>query len=214
MPSRSQQQPHRRRPPSTLSQHVCSLLCPPPPPQILQSARPPALPPIQEIARPELKLAGLRIDAQQFSRSRLGYTTGAPGPPLQLPHRTLAGSLAAARGWGPALTSLHVPALLPPPPPGNLLCTPPPLAGLALVSSDEVVPAGEDKTRAISGYPAGSWINLVSWSPDGTHIAFTVRSPGAPPRAGSCPEAAPTWDRPQGWVSRGGALPRHLHDSL
>lgn len=43
---------------------------------ILQMSRPPSLPPIFEISRPEIKLAGIRIDAEQFSRSRLGYYTG------------------------------------------------------------------------------------------------------------------------------------------
>ncbi|KAF8067166.1 hypothetical protein HT031_002213 [Scenedesmus sp. PABB004] len=52
---------------------------PPLPPrraQILQLSRPPSLPPIFEISRPELKLAGVRIDAEQFSRSRMSYYTG------------------------------------------------------------------------------------------------------------------------------------------
>ncbi|KIY94927.1 hypothetical protein MNEG_13035 [Monoraphidium neglectum] len=42
---------------------------------LLQLQRPPSLPPISEISRPELKLAGIRIDAEQFSRSRMGYNT-------------------------------------------------------------------------------------------------------------------------------------------
>lgn len=42
---------------------------------VLQLARPPANPPVSELARPELKLAGLRIDPESFSRSRMSYYT-------------------------------------------------------------------------------------------------------------------------------------------
>lgn len=45
--------------------------------KILQLTRPPPNPPITELARPELKLAGLRIDPESFTRSRMGYYTGA-----------------------------------------------------------------------------------------------------------------------------------------
>ncbi|KAI8467198.1 MAG: alpha/beta-hydrolase [Monoraphidium minutum] len=92
---------------------------------ILQLKRPPSLPPIAEIARPELKLAGVRIDAAQFSRSRMGYNTS-----------------------------------------------------LAVVPAGEVVPSAA--AREITGYPPGSCINYVSWSPDGKRIAFTTRSAGGP----------------------------------
>lgn len=44
--------------------------------QVLQLYRPPPLPPITELARPELKLAGLRIDEEMNSRSRMSYYTG------------------------------------------------------------------------------------------------------------------------------------------
>lgn len=52
--------------------------------------------------------------------------------------------------------------------------------GLTIVdmTDDLVLPAPRDATTPITGYPEGFWINLVSWSPDGKHIAFTVRSPG------------------------------------
>lgn len=44
--------------------------------KVMQLYRPPPLPPISELARPELKLAGLRIDAEIFGSSRMGYSTG------------------------------------------------------------------------------------------------------------------------------------------
>eukprot|EP00884_Botryococcus_braunii_P016557 jgi/Botrbrau1/3585/Bobra.0078s0037.1 len=44
--------------------------------KVLQLYRPPPLPPITELARPELKLAGLRIDEEMNSRSRMSYYTG------------------------------------------------------------------------------------------------------------------------------------------
>jgi len=51
---------------------------------------------------------------------------------------------------------------------------------MAIVSADQTVPAPPEALRPITGYPAGSRLNYVSWSPDGKHIAFTVRSPGGP----------------------------------
>jgi hypothetical protein len=44
--------------------------------QILKVFRPPPNPPISEFIQPELKLAGLRIDAAQCSRARLGHSLG------------------------------------------------------------------------------------------------------------------------------------------
>lgn len=95
--------------------------------KILQLSRPPSLPPIFDISRPELKLAGIRIDAEQFSRSRMSYYTG-----------------------------------------------------LSIVPSDTLVPAPPEAMMEVTGYPAGAWLNYVTWSPDGTYIAFTTRSPGGP----------------------------------
>lgn len=56
-------------------------------------------------------------------------------------------------------------------------------SGLSLVrmTDDLVLPAAQEETTPITGYPEGFWINLVSWSRDGRHVAFTVRSPGEPP---------------------------------
>lgn len=41
---------------------------------------------------------------------------------------------------------------------------------MAIVSAEEIVPAPPEKCRHIEGFPAGSWINNVSWSPDGDKI--------------------------------------------
>ena len=43
-------------------------------PQFLQLSKPPSLPPIFEMARPELKLAGMRIEPDLFSGSKMGYS--------------------------------------------------------------------------------------------------------------------------------------------
>lgn len=43
-------------------------------PQILQTERPPSLPPIYEMSRPELKLAGMRIDPDLFAGSKMSYS--------------------------------------------------------------------------------------------------------------------------------------------
>ncbi|KXZ47832.1 hypothetical protein GPECTOR_32g444 [Gonium pectorale] len=45
----------------------------------LQLQRPPSLPPIFEMARPELKLGGLRLDPELYARSKMGYNTGRGG---------------------------------------------------------------------------------------------------------------------------------------
>lgn len=45
-------------------------------------------------------------------------------------------------------------------------------------TDDLVVPAPKSQETPITGYPEGFWINLVSWSDDSKHIAFTIRSPG------------------------------------
>ena len=97
---------------------------------LLYLHRPSSYPPVSELARAEVKLAGLRIDVDQNSRSRMGFNTALEVAPLPAGQR-----------------------------PG--------------------VP------RPITGIPPGSWLNFVSWSPNGRRIAFTVRGsglPGAQPR--------------------------------
>lgn len=53
---------------------------------------------------------------------------------------------------------------------------------MALVdmTDDLVLPAPASLETPITGYPEGFWINLVSWSEDSRHLAFTIRSPGGP----------------------------------
>lgn len=79
-----------------------------------------ALPPLADLARPEEKLAGIRIDGRSNSRSRMSFYTGI-GIHTILPDGTL----------GPE-TGVH-------------------------------------------GFPDGAKINFVTWSPDGQHIAFSIR---------------------------------------
>lgn len=129
--------------------------------------------------------AGLRIDAEQFSRSRMGYYTG-EGTGVQPFVKTLA---------VPAHVSGHSTPTTEPPklfvPAASKLVSVCPAAhvlflrfhatnntGMCLVSADTLVPAAPEDTIPITGYPEGSWINYASWSPDGTYITFTTRSPG------------------------------------
>lgn len=49
---------------------------------VMQLTRPPPNPPITELSRPELKLAGLRLDPDQYTRSRMGYYTAAAFTPF------------------------------------------------------------------------------------------------------------------------------------
>ena len=44
--------------------------------KILQMLRPPPMPPISELARPELKLAGARVDPDLNAQSRMGHYRG------------------------------------------------------------------------------------------------------------------------------------------
>ncbi|PIM98828.1 hypothetical protein CDL12_28687 [Handroanthus impetiginosus] len=80
-----------------------------------------SLPPLAELARPELKLAGLRIDGKCNARSRMSYCTG---------------------------------------------------IGIHKVRDDGTL--GPEKE--IYGLPSGAKINFVTWSNDGSHLAFSVRT--------------------------------------
>ncbi|XP_024379189.1 probable glutamyl endopeptidase, chloroplastic [Physcomitrium patens] len=79
-----------------------------------------SLPPVAEFAKPELKLAGIRIDPDYNSGSRMSFYTG-----------------------------ISIRKLL-----------------------DEGILGPE---RSVDGLPEDARINFVSWSPDGQHLAFSVR---------------------------------------
>lgn len=81
----------------------------------------PALTPISELARPELKLAGLRIDGEINARSRMGYYTS-----------------------------------------------------MSICDVSEEGVRGEEKP--ITGIPEDAKINFTSWSDDGRHFCFTIRT--------------------------------------
>ncbi|KAL0459771.1 UNVERIFIED_CONTAM: putative glutamyl endopeptidase, chloroplastic [Sesamum latifolium] len=80
-----------------------------------------SLPPLAELARPEEKLAGVRIDGKCNSRSRMSYYTG---------------------------------------------------IGIYQITDDGTL--GPEKE--LSGLPSGAKINFVTWSNDGRHLAFSVRT--------------------------------------
>lgn len=48
----------------------------------------------------------------------------------------------------------------------------------AAFTDDLSIPLDEGHGQSITGIPDGYWINYVTWSPEGTHIAFTLRSAG------------------------------------
>ncbi|GAB4818840.1 hypothetical protein N2152v2_005886 [Parachlorella kessleri] len=101
---------------------------------VLQLSRPPPHPPIAELARPELKLAGLRIDPELFARSRMSYYIGAEYTEF---------------------------------------------------TDDLVLPIRNGQSHKLKGLPPGMWINYLTWSPNSTYLAFTLRSAGGegdPPR--------------------------------
>ncbi|KAL3648109.1 hypothetical protein CASFOL_009077 [Castilleja foliolosa] len=80
-----------------------------------------SLPPLAELARPEEKLAGIRIDGKCNSRSRMSYYTG---------------------------------------------------IGVHQLLDDGTL--GPEKE--ICGLPSGAKINFITWSNDGSHLAFAVRT--------------------------------------
>jgi len=104
--------------------------------KMLQLFSPAPHPPIHELSRKELKLAGLRIDPETHSRSRMtSYTVG-----------------------------------------------------MSIVPAGVMVPTEEGSSADlhITGFPPGSRLHFVSWSPDSRHLAFATVSdggPGDPPRA-------------------------------
>lgn len=91
---------------------------------VLEIKRPAAHPSVIDYSRPELKLAGVRLDPSGFCRSKLSYNTG---------------------------------------------------LALAERGDDLKLPLDEEKRRVILGIPDGYGIRDVSWSPDGKHVAFTLR---------------------------------------
>jgi dipeptidyl aminopeptidase/acylaminoacyl peptidase len=120
-----------RRPPDALTQFTERPQSPnvtvsPDRRRLLYLHKPPPLPDVATLAREEVKLAGVRIDAAQNSTSRMGHQTK--------------------------------------------------LAIGAMPAREEEIGAAED----FVGTPENALINYVSWSPDGTKIAFTTRSSGEP----------------------------------
>jgi len=59
----------------------------------------------------------------------------------------------------------------------------------------------------VHGYPAGAWLNLVSWSRDSRHVSFTTRSPGARALPAALCLGRPL-RRSKSLLCCGGALPR------
>ncbi|KAJ3683048.1 hypothetical protein LUZ60_013275 [Juncus effusus] len=80
-----------------------------------------ALPPISDLAKPEVKLAGIRIDVNSNARSRMSFYTG---------------------------IGIH-----------------------SLLEDGSLGPEIE-----VHGFPEGSKLNFVTWSRDGRHLSFTIRS--------------------------------------
>ncbi|CAA6654403.1 unnamed protein product [Spirodela intermedia] len=91
------------------------------PPCCKFSLRRRAMPPLSDLARPEEKLAGLRIDGSCHTRSRMSFYTG-----------------------------------------------------IVIHSLEEDGSLGPEKE--VHGFPEGSKINFVSWSCDGQHLSFSIRS--------------------------------------
>ena len=120
-----------KRPPDDLTQfterpHSPNVTLSPDRERLLYLHKPPPLPNVATLAREEVKLAGLRVDGEQNSSSRMGHQTK--------------------------------------------------LSVGALPTREEEIGVSVD----FEGAPEGALLNYVSWSPDGTKIAFTTRSSGEP----------------------------------
>jgi hypothetical protein len=168
--------------------------------------RPPPHPPITELGRPELKLAGqegrsillamicahslpagcitacshakallllsrrcprvagLRIDPEQISRSRMSHYTrlalikGARLYEIRLPAQAV------------CIESLFLNDTLSEVVTASLL--------FRSVTDDTTIPVPPEQQTVVSGVPPGAWLNFPSWSKDGTKVAFTIRSAG------------------------------------
>ena len=129
-----------------------------------------ALPPVAELARKELKLAGMRLDPTQNSPSKLGGSV----------HLDLADT-PDGRPWG---TSPSHPLL--PPKDGWT-------GGGSSANADGSGPTASSSSPAaeffrggrITGYPKGMLVNYASFNESGDFLVFTLRSdgePGSPPR--------------------------------
>ena len=122
-----------------------------------------ALPPVAELARKELKLAGMRLDPEQNSRSKLGGSV----------HMDVADT-PDGRPWG---TSPSHPLLPPEADWGE------PASGGGGGGAEAA--AAFFRGGRVTGYPEGMLVNYASFNESGDFLVFTLRSdgePGSPPR--------------------------------
>jgi hypothetical protein len=147
---------------------------------VLQLSRPPPLPPISELARPELKLAGAHLRVcgidgggglgrrqRGFMLYVLSSIDHADHLPVSATPCLLAGLRIDPESYSRSRMSYYT------------------AIAFAPFTDDLMLPIKE-KARAITGIPRGYLINYVTWSPDSKRIAFTLRSSGGdqdPPRA-------------------------------
>eukprot|EP00967_Tisochrysis_lutea_P110199 scaffold172165_cov15-Tisochrysis_lutea.AAC.1 len=159
--------------------------------------RPPALPSITEISRPELKLAdgdlrrgavllqqcwakapllicfhlllpsGLRIDPDLFARSKMGYSTGLAILPSDQVVPAAPDNKYIKHIRGLSTASLRRPCHLRHQAQSCIIKHP--FNAIAHPSSFHL---------GLVGYPEGSCLNYAMWSPNGKHVSFTTRSPG------------------------------------
>lgn len=111
--------------------------------------------------------AGLRIDPESFSRSRMSYYTDieytAFTEDLMLPIKDgRSHKIQGVQGLMLAMDSIFI-----------------------LVATFSFSICAIQFFSLATGIPSGYWINYITWSPKGTYIAFTLRSAGGdsdPPR--------------------------------
>ena len=147
--------------------------------QVLKIQRPPPHPPLREFMREELKLAGLRLDATQFSRARMGHSLAislldrshGPKPFSDSGNSSGVADVAAQVGNGDTA------------------------ARNGTGSGQSALVHDLPETR-LQGVPDGMLLNYVRWSPKGARVAFTLRSAGNagdPPRGPLALYTAPVY---------------------
>ena len=181
---------------------------------LLYLHRPSAYPPVSELARVELKLAGLRLDAEQNTRSRMGYNLALeiaplpPGGPPGVPRRVSGvpdGAWLNFVSWSPSGTRLAFTVRGS----GQAGCAP--RGGLSLWVADV------ETCRArpvLPGWQLNTTFEEFSWLDEDTLVAAVVpRERGGMPVRPATPQGPRVSSSSAGVVAQARTYPDLLKDS-
>lgn len=185
---------------------------------ILQLFRPPSLPPLHELSRPELKLAGLRIDPDLFARSKMSYYTGmalvsadqlVPAPEEQC--RPITGIPPSACinfvSWSPSGTLVAFTTCSKGGP------SDPPRAPLELWVADVATGQARPVLQGGSQRPLNTVFDNYTWIDDNTIVAAVLpQGLGTPPERAPLPPGPKIQDNTSGRTSQIRTYPDLLKD--